>query len=288
MIIPPLAPEVIFYIGSFPVTNALINGWIAVLFFLVVGLAFRGSSLIPKGFQNAVEGMIEFLLAEVRKVTGDEERARLFLPVLSSLFLFILFSNWLGLIPGTGTVGIYGLHDGHVALLPLLRPAASDLNLTLAIAAFAVLTTHFYALSHLGFADHFSKFFNIRGIFRALRKGPIAVIVALVEFGIGIIEMISELAKVVSLSLRLFGNIFAGEVLLTVMIGLFAFFVPIPFMLLEILVGVVQATVFSLLTLAYLTVSTQPHDEHDEHDEKHHEEESAYVINELPNASSHT
>lgn len=285
MIIPPLAPEVVFHIGSFPITNALINGWIAVLFFLVVGVVFRGSSLIPKGFQNAVEGMIEFLLAEIRKVTGDEERARLFLPVLSSLFLFILFSNWLGLIPGTGTIGIYGLHEGHVALLPLLRPAASDLNLTLAIAIFAVLTTHFYALSHIGFANHVSKFFNIRGIFRSLRKGPIAIIVALVEFGIGIIEMISELAKVVSLSLRLFGNIFAGEVLLTVMIGLFSFFVPIPFMLLEILVGVIQATVFSLLTLAYLSVSTQPHDEHDE---EHHEEESAHTLNEIPNAPSHT
>ena len=116
----------------------------------------------------------------------------------------------------------------------------------------------------VGPVSHLSKFVNIRGIFRALKKGPMAILVAIIEFFVGLLEVISEIAKVLSLSLRLFGNIFAGEVLLTVMLGILAYALPIPFMFLELLVGIIQATVFSMLTLAYLTVATQEHDEHEE------------------------
>ena len=199
------------------------------------------------------------MLAEVKKVTGDDKRARLFFPIVGTIFLFILFSNWLGLLPGTGSIGIWGIHEGNLALIPLLRPAGSDLNLTLAIALFAVIASHVMGVKALGLGNHLSKFFNVRGIFRSFAKGPMAVIVAVIEFGVGLIEIVSEIAKVLSLSLRLFGNVFAGEVLLTVMIGLFAYFLPIPFLFLELLVGIIQATVFAMLTLAYLTVATEAH-----------------------------
>ncbi len=156
---------------------------------------------------------------------------------------------------------------GKIELIPLLRPAASDVNLTLAIALFSILTTHFVGLRSIGVVSHISKFFNIRGIIRSFKKGPVAILVAIVEFGVGLIEIVGEIAKVVSLSLRLFGNIFAGEVLLTVMLGISSYFLPIPFMFLEILVGIVQATVFAMLTLAYLVVATTSHDHDDEHEE---------------------
>ena len=260
MMIPPAAAEPIFHIGSFPVTNALINGWIAVVFFVVVGLILRSrAARIPRGIQNLAEGAVEFMLAEVKKVTGDDKRARLFFPIVGTIFFFILFSNWLGLIPGTGSIGIWGMHEGHLALIPLLRPAGSDLNLTLAIAVFAVIASHVMGVKALGLGNHLSKFVNIRGIFRSFKKGPIAIVVAVIEFGVGLIEIVSEIAKVASLSLRLFGNVFAGEVLLTVMLGLFAYFLPIPFLFLELLVGIIQATVFAMLTLAYLTVATEAH-----------------------------
>ncbi len=272
LVIPPAAAESIGHVFGFPITNTMINGWIAVVFFItVVFFLQRKKKPIPRGLQNIAEGLVEFMLNEIQKVTGDAKRSRQFLPIVGTIFLFILFSNWIGLIPGTGSVGIWEMHEGAIELIPLLRPAASDLNLTLAIAVFAILTSHFIGLRSIGIVNHVSKFFNIRGIWRSFKKGPIAIAVAVIEFGVGIIEIVSEFAKIISLSLRLFGNVFAGEVLMTVMLGLFSFFLPIPFIFLEILVGMIQATVFSMLTLAYLTVAVSSHDEHDEKHEDSHE-----------------
>lgn len=260
LLLPPAAAEPLFHVGSFPITNAMVNGWIAVVFFVVVAfVASRRKGIVPKGVHNLIEGTIEFMLTQTQMVTGDTRRAKQFLPIVGTIFLFILFSNWIGLLPGTGSIGIWGLHEGAVELIPLLRPAASDLNLTLAIAVFAVLASHVIGLMTVGVISHVSKFVNIRGIFRSLKKGPITTLVAIIEFGVGLLEIVSEIAKVVSLSLRLFGNIFAGEVLLTVMLGILAYFLPIPFMFLELLVGAIQATVFAMLTLAYLTVATEEH-----------------------------
>ncbi|MEK7614846.1 MAG: F0F1 ATP synthase subunit A [Patescibacteria group bacterium] len=263
--LPPVAAEAVYHIGTFPITNSMINAWIAVVFFVIIGLLIRRrTALIPKGFQNVAEGIVEFLLNEVEKVTGDKKKARQFLPIVGTIFLFILFSNWIGLLPGTGSIGVWGEMHGKIELIPLLRPAASDLNLTLAIAVFAIVASHVMALMAIGPMNHFSKFINLRGILRAFKKGPIAIFVAVIEFGIGLLEIIGEVAKVVSLSLRLFGNIFAGEVLVTVMLGLLAYVLPIPFMFLEILVGAVQATVFAMLTLAYLVVATSDHGHEEE------------------------
>lgn len=275
LIIPPATAETIFHIGGFSVTNAIINSWVAVVFFVLIALVLHKKiNKIPKGLQNIAEALIEFMLAEIQKVTGDAKRARQFLPIVGTIFLFILFSNWVGLFPGVGSIGVWGIHEGKKELIPLFRSAASDLNLTLAIAAFAVLTSHIIGLRSIGFSNHVSKFFNIRGIWKSLKKGPVSIVVAFIEFGVGLIEVVSELAKVVSLSLRLFGNVFAGEVLMTVMLGLFAYMLPIPFIFLEILVGVIQATVFSMLTLAYLTVATTSHEEHEE---EHKETEHAHA-----------
>lgn len=265
LIIPPAAAETIFHLGGFSVTNSMINSWIAVVFFVViVVLLNRTFRRVPKGLQNIAEGLVEFMLAEIQKVTGDAKRSRQFLPIVGTIFLFILFSNWIGLLPGTGSIGVWGIHNGEEILIPILRPAAADLNLTLAIAVFAIFTSHVIGFRSIGLMNHISKFFNIRGIWRSFRKGPTAIAVAVIEFGVGLIEIVGEIAKVVSLSLRLFGNIFAGEVLMTVMIGLFSFALPIPFIFLEMLIGVIQATVFSMLTLAYLTVATTSHEEHEE------------------------
>jgi len=272
MTLPPVAAEQVFQIGSFPITNSIINGWIAVLFFVVLAFLVRNrTALIPKGLQNIVEGTVEFLLKEVEKVTGDKIRARKFLPIVGTIFLFVLFSNWIGLLPGTGSIGIWGEIHGEIELIPLLRPAASDLNLTLAMALFAIITSHVMALITVGPLNHISKFINLRGIIRSIKHGPMAIIVAVIEFGVGLIEIVGEVAKVVSLSLRLFGNIFAGEVLITVMLGLLAYILPIPFMFLELLVGAVQATVFAMLTLAYLVVATDEHghEESGEHEPAH-------------------
>lgn len=265
LLLPPAAAEALLHVGSFPITNAMVNGWIAVVFFVCVAfVASRRRGLVPQGVHNLIEAVVEFMLAEVEKVTGDVRRAKQFLPIVGTIFLFILFSNWLGLLPGTGSIGVWGLHEGAVELIPLLRPAASDLNLTLGIALFAVIASHVIGLMALGPVAHVSKFVNLRGIVRSFKHGPMAILVAVIEFGVGLLEIVSEIAKVLSLSLRLFGNIFAGEVLLTVMLGIFAYALPIPFLFLELLVGAIQATVFAMLTLAYLTVATQEHGHEEE------------------------
>jgi len=270
--IVPLAAEPITEIAGLPVTNSMINAWVAVLFFLIItAIAYRRIALIPKGFYNLVEGIVEFSLNEVEKVTDDREKAKKFLPLVGTIFLFVLVSNWMGLIPGVGSVGIYEMMHGEVELIPLFRPSTSDLNMTLAIAALSVLYTHLTGILSVGFMNHFSKFINIRGVIRSLTKGPIAIIVGVIEFFVGLIEIVGEFAKTLSLALRLFGNIFAGEVLIGVMMGMLAFFLPIPFIFLEVLVGIIQATVFAMLVLAFLVMATMEHN----HDEEEHNEAPA-------------
>lgn len=266
----PLAAEPIFNIGEFTVTNSMLNAWIATVFFVLVAfVASRRTSLVPRGIHNVFEAIIAGLLDQVEKVTESRAKAKKFFPLVATIFLFVLVSNWMGLLPGTGSIGIYGLMHGELELIPLLRPATSDLNMTLAIAAFSVVMTHLAGASVLGFSSHFSKFINIRGIFRAFKKGPMAVVVACIEFFVGLLETIGEFAKTLSLSLRLFGNVFAGEILIGVMMSLVSFVMPIPFIFLEILVGVIQATVFAMLVLVYLTVATSAHGDHEE---EHHDD----------------
>lgn len=254
MPIPELAPDILFKIWTLPITNTIINVWLAIIVFLVIGLFLRRRlALKPKGLQNFFEFFLEILLGYFDQVTGDRKKTLRFLPLAGSVFFFILLSNWLGLLPGTGSI-IFGRSF-------LLRPANTDLNLTAAMALTAVIASHLYGFAAVGFFTHLNKFIQIKTFFKSLKHGPTAIFTAIIELGVGLIEIISEMAKVLSLSLRLFGNIFAGEVLLTVMSGLVAVLVPTPFMLLEMLVGLIQAGVFAMLTLVYLTIATnQPHE----------------------------
>lgn len=275
----PLAAEPVFQIGDFTITNSMVNAYIAVAFFILVAfIVTKKKSLVPKGIYNLIEGLVEFALNEINKVTEDMKKTRKFLPLVATIFFFVLFSNWLGLLPGTGSIGVYGYLHGHFELIPLLRPATSDLNMTLGIALIAVLSTHLAGFLTLGPVSHVSKFLNFRGILQSFKNGPMAVIVAVIEFFVGLIEIIGEFAKTLSLSLRLFGNIFAGEVLMTVMLGLFSYVLPVPFIFLEILVGAIQATVFAMLTLAFLVVATMDHGHGDEHEEEHNTEKGKLEV----------
>jgi F-type H+-transporting ATPase subunit a len=255
MHIPTLAPETIFHIANFPVTNTMLNTWIAIIIFLIVGILIsRKVSMRPGKLQNFFEYILEILMGYFDQVTGDRKKTLRFMPIVGSVFFFILLSNWLGLLPGTGSITI-----GHKMLL---RPANSDLNLTVAMALFAVIVSHLYGLITVGVFTHLNKFIQIGTLIKSFRHGPIAILTAVIELAVGFIEIISEMAKVLSLSLRLFGNIFAGEVLMTVMSSLVGLLVPTPFMMLELLVGLIQAGVFTMLTLVYLTIlTTAPHGE---------------------------
>lgn len=265
----PVAAEKLFMLGALPVTNSILTGWIAVGVF-VIGAAVlsRKASLIPKGFQNAAEMLIEGMLSFMDQVTNDRVRSRRFLPLVGTLFVFILLANWMGLLPGVGTIGLWGMgHEGK-ELIPLFRPATSDLNMTIAMSIVSVIASHALGIMTVGFFKYGNKFIQLGTVWKALARigkvpaGTYAIdlFAALVEFMVGLIELISEAAKMVSLSLRLFGNIFAGEVLIRVLSSLIAYVMPTPFMFLEVIVGIVQALVFSMLTLVYLTIATEkPH-----------------------------
>lgn len=264
MHIPPLAAETLFYIGSIPVTNTIINTWLAGIIFLIVGILIsKNIKIRPGKLQNFSEFFLEKIMGYFDQVTGDRKKTIRYLPIAGSVFFFILLSNWLGLIPGTGSLFL-----GHEMIL---RPANTDLNLTLAMALVSVIMSHVFALGSLGFFVHINKFIQVGSLIKSFKKGPIGIFTALIEFAVGLIEIISELAKVLSLSLRLFGNIFAGEVLMTVIASIVAILLPTPFMLLELLVGLIQAGVFAMLTIVYMTVTgSAPHGEHAEEHAKQH------------------
>ena len=236
-----IAAETILEIGGFPITNTIILAWTVMGLLAVFGAtATYRLAPVPGGVQNVAEALIEKLYGFVKGVIGTDRDTEKVFPVIVTFFIFILLSNWLGLIPGVGTIGFGEEHDGRHVLVPFLRAPASDLNTTLAFAAISVIITNIFGISAIGFFKHFGKFINFRS--------PLG-------FFIGILETIAEIAKIISFSFRLFGNVFAGEVLLIVIAALVPYIAPIPFLGLELFVGFIQALVFSMLTLVFIKVA---------------------------------
>ena len=277
-----IPPEVIFYIGPLPVTNALLGTWISIIALLLVFFfGTRRRDLIPSGMQNAVEWIIEYLLNLTEGVSG-KVKARKFFPLVASFFIFILFCNLLDIFPGVdtiGTVNLIALRSAHLSvpstffllgdysdkLTPWVRPGTSDLNLTLALALVSVIVTQIFGFYTLGAKQQLSKYFNFKA-FRHGFQGPI-------EFFVGLIELVTELSRILSFSFRLFGNIFAGSAVLAVFAWLLPFVSDAIFIPLEIFVGFVQALIFALLTLVFLEIGTTSHEEAGDESEKHAMEE---------------
>lgn len=238
-----LAAEKLGYIGSVPITNSLVTTWLVVA--ILVGFAFiatRKVSPIPTPLQNFAEFLVESLRNMVESIA--HEKTKIFFPIIASFFFFIIVGNYLGLLPGVGTIGFHQTENHQEIFVPIFRSINSDINTTLALALVSVITTHYFAIRYLGFGAYLKKWFPL---------SPIMLFV-------GLIELAGEFTKVISLSFRLFGNIYAGEsVLETASHKLFAFIVPIPFLSLEIIVGFVQALVFSMLTLAFMVILTEKH-----------------------------
>jgi F-type H+-transporting ATPase subunit a len=257
---PTLYAEPVFSIGSFQVTNSLLNSWVVVVLLVIFSLVLRKKiKRIPRGLQNAVEIVIEGALNMVDSVTSDRKKSQKVFPFVFAIFVFILLNNWLGLIPGIGSIGFLESEAGHQVFIPLLRGGTADLNTTLALAIFAVISSNIFGILMVGVWKHFNKFVNLKALVQIpqrITKEPAIVIVNPIKFFVGIIEIIGEIAKVASLSFRLFGNIFAGEVLLASMAALFAFVLPVPFMFLEVIVGLIQALIFAMLTLVYYTIAS--------------------------------
>lgn len=287
-----LSAEPIALIGDFVITNSMFTN--VVVSALLIGFAYTVNRSLkqtdrPSGLQNVAEGIVEALYNFVHSVTNDNRKSRLFLPLISTFFLVILLNNWLGLIPGVGTIVVHnpvearekekeeviaditeisetpegeeiiehietikytesaehGEKKSHPAV-PLFRPGTADLNTTLAFGMISIIAVQLFGFHFQKFA-YFGKYLNF--------SSP-------VMFFVGILEMISEFAKIISFGFRLFGNIFAGEVLLVVLTYLTGVIAPMPFYGLEIFIGFIQALVFAMLSLVFFNMAAESHDEH--------------------------
>jgi F-type H+-transporting ATPase subunit a len=256
----PLYAEPIFELGHFTATNSWLNSLLVVVIVVIFGLSLKGRiKMVPKGFQNLLEMAIESLLDLFDNVTNSRQKSLRFAPLVLSFFFFILLNNWLGLLPGVGTIGKIVLEHGEAVFVPFFRGGTADLNTTLALALIGIFMTHVFGVTTLGFWHHFNKFVNLQAFIdipRKIIKDPTIILTNPIKAFVGLIEIIGEAAKVASLSFRLFGNIFAGELLLVSMSAIMAFGAPIPFMFLEIIVGLIQAFIFSILILTYLSINT--------------------------------
>lgn len=234
------AAEPVFRLGFFTVTNSFLDTVLvdAILIGLIIAVN-KKMSLIPGMFQNFVEMVMETLYNLTESVAS--ERTMKIFPYFATFFIFILIANWTGLIPGFSSVGFYEDHK----LIPIFRAATSDFNVTFGLALVSAAATHIMSLRTIGIKGYLSRYFSINPIY----------------LFVGFLEIISEITKVISLSFRLFGNIFAGEVVLATVSTIFAFIFPLPFLMLEVIVGLIQALVFSMLTMAFMSILTTPHHE---------------------------
>ena len=285
-------------------TNSLLMTLIVDVILLALALATRFRlKEIPSGLQNAMEMIIEMLYGLAESVAG--KNASKFFPWAATLFLLIIVSNWTGLVPGVGSIGfnhptavhseegttdeshsyqltnqlamadgklvLLSLEDvqaapsagvaaaeeeGHGKFVPLLRAPTADLNMTFALSIMTMVMVQIWGVRFLG-GSYFRKFFNASG--HGFMKG--------INVFVGILELISEVSRILSFGFRLFGNIFAGEIVLATMAFLVAFLIPVPFYLLEVFVGFVQALVFMMLALVFFQMATIGHAEHSEHHE---------------------
>lgn len=234
-----LAPEVLFYIGSWPISNALFWFFWLWLAFLVGALILRANlKMIPGKGQNFVELMVTGAYDFTESIIGKGKKAERVFPLVSTMFFFVLVANLLPYLPGQAAITF---NNGD-KIVPLFRSIASDYGLVFMMTIITVITVQIIAIIVSGPFRYLGKFINLRS--------PL-------KFFLGIMDLIGEVAKIVSLSFRLFGNIFAGEVLGAVMLFLAPFFIPLPFMFLGLLTAVVQAFVFSVLTLVFISMASE-------------------------------
>ncbi len=299
-----LAAEPIFHIGPLTITNSLFTAWIVILVWVILALlatrripkdlaTASNQDLVPSGFQNLMEAVVEALYNMVKGIAGRWTPK--FFPIVATIFLFVLLSNWMGLLPGFGSIGIlehphspdqqgYVAHgpiltgipavaaespaktetthgeekshgEGYI-VVPFFRPPSTDLNFTLVLGLMVVILSQYFGVQALG-PGYFKKFFDTSGFKQGVFNGIVGIFVS-------VLELISEIARVLSFGFRLFGNIFAGEVLLGVMAFLIPYIASLPFYGLEIFVGFIQAAVFMMLALVFFVMATVGHG-HEEH-----------------------
>jgi len=239
-----LSPYVVGYIGEMPITATLLTSWLAMVL-LAVGAYVLSSRLkmVPGKAQAAVEMVVGGAYDYVRDSLESDSLARRYFPTLMTIFIFLLAMNWIGLLPGVTSIGYYAGVGEAAHLVPFFYPPATDLNIAIAFALVAMFLIQITGILALGVWKYGGKFINF--------SSPLS-------FVVGIIELISEIGRIISFSFRLFGNIFAGKTLLTVAIFFVPLMLPVPILIYEVFVGFIQAAVFAFLTLIFIKMAVTP------------------------------
>jgi F-type H+-transporting ATPase subunit a len=241
-----LAPEQIGTLFGIPITNTLVMSWVVIILLTAIAVVIgKRLKLTPSRFQTLFEWLVEFVYDYIAETLESRELARKFFPYLTTIFLFVFTSNLIEFTPGIGSFGFF--HGSE--FVPLFRSVNTDLNVTLMLAIVSFLVIEITGIVVIGAVKYGGKFLNFRG--------------GVIGFFVGIIELFSEIARIVSFSFRLFGNVFAGEVLILVVIFFLPYVAPVPVMLFELFVGFVQAAIFALLTLFFIKIAImEPHEAH--------------------------
>ena len=237
-----------FIVGDFlgvPITASMITAWLTMLL-LAVATFFIGRNLrmVPNKLQSVSEMLVGGVYDYVKDVLGSSDLANRYFPIIITIFIFVLLLNWLGLLPGVAAIGTYNSTGDFT---PLLYPSATDINITIAFAIVAFVTIQLAGVIALGAFKYTGKFINFKSPF---------------GFIMGIIDLISELTRLISFSFRLFGNVFAGKTLLVVVIFFVPYFLPIPMYAFEVLFGFVQAFIFAILTLFFIKLAISEPNHH--------------------------
>ncbi len=265
-----LPAEPVFHIGSFVITNTLIASWFTIIVLVLLSIFLtRKMKLIPSRRQALAEAVVEGLLNFVESVSG-KRLSRMLFPAVATIFIYVISNAYLALLPFFGTIGIYhGGHGEHGEFVAFFRAANTDVNVPLSIAIMSFIFVETWGMKSLGALHYIGQFINLKQLIQGLKElitgkiktAPMNILFGIINLFVGVLEIFSHLTRMLSFTFRLFGNMTAGEILILVSCFLIPLVFTIPFYGLELLIGMIQALIFSGLTLVFGTVAATPHEE---------------------------
>jgi F-type H+-transporting ATPase subunit a len=247
----PIEPEIVFSIGNFAVANSTLMILLIAIIFLAFGLfSVPKFSLIPGKFQSIIEMIYESIIGLVMQITGSKYHAEKIFPVIATILVYFVVANIIAIIPG--------LTDFTYSGVAIFRTPTSDFNTALGVSLAAVVVLNYISFKEYGLLGYLGNFVNIKGVIKGFKKSMMDGFVSLVELFVGILDIIGEVAKVVSLSFRLFGNVYAGQVLAIIIMGSVAYVLPTFWTIMSGFTGILQGVVFAALVAVYYTLSLKP------------------------------
>lgn len=256
--IPTITSHIFGDVGVFSIANTTTTIMLITVLFALLALFVSRFSIKAKSSQSFVEIIYESILGLISQIVGDKETGRKIVPYVGAILVYLVVANLLPMIPVLNSFYMVAENGEHI---PLFRGATTDFNTTFGLAVAVVFSIQYFGMKEQGVFGYLSHFIQVKQVYKGFKKGMGEGFVAVIGFFVGLIEIISEFAKMASLSLRLFGNMFAHELLTVILLGAFAFAVPAIWMGMGVLVGVVQAVVFTALATVYysLVVKKEKH-----------------------------